>query len=114
MRGWIWGLAAGCAVLAMAAVSWLPASAQTPGGIPSDRLPSESGWIALSSDGAEGRQQVTLIDPRTRVMAVYHIEHATGAIGLKSVRQLNWDFQLEDFNGDRPTPQELRTMLQRR
>ncbi len=70
--------------------------------------------IALSSPAAEGRQQVVVIDPRLRSMSVYHIESATGEIALKSVRRFHWDLEMEEFNGQRPLPREIRAMLEQR
>jgi hypothetical protein len=72
------------------------------------------GLIALSSDTADGRQQVAVIDSKTRVMSVYHIEHKTGAISLTSVRSLAADLEMEDFNTLRPFPSEIRAMLNKR
>jgi hypothetical protein len=67
--------------------------------------------IALSHDLGEGRQQVTLIDPKARVMAVYQIERSSGQITLKSVRNVHWDLQMEEFNGNSPSPRDLRALL---
>ncbi len=75
---------------------------------PSDQL------IALSSDADKLNQQVTLIDPRGRVMSVYHINRQTGEITLKGVRKFDWDLQMEDFNGVSPSPREIRSLLQQR
>ncbi len=75
---------------------------------PSDQL------IALASDAGQGHQQVTVIDPKIRVMSVYHIDLATGEIALKSVRHIHWDMQMEDFNGVSPTPRDIRSLLQHR
>ena len=58
-------------------------------------------------------QQLTVIDPRTRSMAVYHVEKNTGKVTLKSVRQIHWDLQLDEFNGVSPTPREIQTLLSR-
>ena len=80
--------------------------------LPDDRS-SDAKMIALSTS-VEGRQQITLVDPVTRVLAVYHIDQTTGAIALKSVRQVHWDFQLDDFNTTNPTPREIRAMAERR
>jgi hypothetical protein len=55
---------------------------------------------------ANGGQQIVLVDSRTRSMAVYHIE--AGKVSLKSVRNLTWDFAMEQFNGQSPLPSELR------
>ena len=63
---------------------------------------------------AEGQSQVvTVIDPRTRVMAVYRVERATGQITPKSVRNITWDLQMIEFNSGEPLPQDIRSGLQR-
>jgi hypothetical protein len=61
-----------------------------------------------SNDG--GPQTVTVIDPIQRVMAVYHVDKASGEIALKSVRNLTWDLQLMDFNSQKPLPKDIRDM----
>lgn len=58
-------------------------------------------------------QQLTVIDSGRHVMAVYMIEKGTGRVTLKSVRQLHWDLQLEEFNGVSPTPREIQSLLSR-
>lgn len=80
---------------------------------PAATLPSDQ-LIALSSDGAEGYQQVTLVDPTKRVMSVYHIDRKSGEITLKSVRNVNWDLQMDEFNGVSPSPREIRSLLEQR
>ena len=59
-------------------------------------------------------QQLTVIDPQSRVMSVYHVELATGAITLKSVRNISWDLLLREFNGVNPLPGEIRALLDAR
>ncbi len=60
----------------------------------------------------EGRhQQVTIVDPVGRSMAVYHIRLDSGQIELKSVRNIHWDLQLVEFNGVRPLPQEIQSVV---
>lgn len=61
---------------------------------------------------ATGIEQLVVVDPRTKALAVYHIEPATAKISLKSVRSLVWDLQLEHFNGQAPLPSELRQVQQ--
>jgi len=68
--------------------------------------------IALSVEAGDGHQQVTLVDPKLRVMSVYHVDKATGEISLKSVRNFHWDLQMEDYNGDEPSPREIRLLLE--
>ena len=41
------------------------------------------GLIALATSVDEQRQQVTVIDPATRVLGVYHIDLSTGEVTLK-------------------------------
>jgi hypothetical protein len=62
----------------------------------------------------DGRQQTTVIDIRTRTMAVYHIDPRTGVIALKSVRNLGWDLQIDDYNSGKPQPREIRALVERR
>ncbi len=56
---------------------------------------------------------VTVIDPKQRVMAVYHVDRSTGEISPKSVRNLTWDLQLTEFNSGNPLPQDIRNGLKR-
>ncbi len=89
----------------------IAAYGQAPGG---HRMPPSASMIALTSDGPDGFQQLTLIDTTQRVMSVYHVERATGRIALKSVRDVNWDLQMEEFNGSSPTPREIQSLLRPR
>ncbi len=70
--------------------------------------------IALTSPVDNNHQQLTVIDPRTRVLGVYQLELGTGAVTLKSVRNLSWDLQMDEFNGVKPLPREIRSLLERR
>jgi hypothetical protein len=83
-------------------------------GSPGYRPPVSSSIIALSDAGPEGIQQLTLIDTQARVMGVYHVERASGKIVLKSVRNVNWDLQMDEFNGQRPSPREIQSLLHQR
>src|SRR5947209_7877934 len=75
-----------------------------------DRAASSPDLLALSHDGPDGRQQITIVDPRQRVMAVYHIDRVSGALALKSVRNLTWDLLIEDFNSGTPAPRDIRAL----
>jgi hypothetical protein len=70
--------------------------------------------ITLTAMVSDKVQQLTVIDPRLRVMSVYHVELATGAITLRSVRNITWDLQLRVFNGVAPLPQEISALLETR
>lgn len=62
----------------------------------------------------DSRQQLTVVDPRQRVMGVYHIDAATGAVSLKCVRNFQYDLQLTEFNGVSPLPREIRSLVEQR
>jgi hypothetical protein len=70
--------------------------------------------ITLTSPLGEHRQQLTLIDARTRVMGIYHVDNTTGEIALKSVRNFHWDLQMSEFNAASPLPREIRSLLEQR
>ncbi len=70
--------------------------------------------LAFATPLGDQHQQFVVIDPKTRVMSVYHIERASGEIALKSVRQIEWDLQLAEFNGVSPKPREIRLLLEQR
>ncbi len=70
--------------------------------------------MAFSSEGTLGPSQVTLIDAKARVMCVYHVDRSSGEIELKSVRNFHWDLLIEEFNGVRPLPREIRALLEQK
>jgi hypothetical protein len=69
--------------------------------------------MAFSSELSNGPAQVTLIDAKSRVMCVYHVDRE-GKIELKSVRNVQWDLLIEEFNGVSPLPREIRALLEQR
>jgi hypothetical protein len=73
-----------------------------------------SDLITLSTTLGDHRQQLTLIDPRQRSMAVYQVDSATGEVALKSVRNFHWDLQMSEFNCTAPLPREIRSQLEAR
>lgn len=70
--------------------------------------------IAFTSSVGDKQQQLLVLDPRQRVLGVYHIDTQSGQIALKSVRQIHWDLQIAEFNCVAPLPREVRLMLDRR
>jgi hypothetical protein len=75
---------------------------------------SGGGELIASVTAADGQPlTVTVVDPRQRAMAIYHVDRASGAIALKSVRNLTWDLQMIEFNSGTPLPQDIRSGLKR-
>ena len=60
----------------------------------------------------DGTQQLCVLDPRQRVVAVYHIDAAKGGIALRSVRSIYWDLRINHFNGTTPLPEEIRSLIE--
>ena len=74
----------------------------------------QSAELITHVTAADGEPQlVTVIDPRQRVMAVYHVDRASGQIALRSIRNITWDLQMIEFNSGDPMPQDVRSGLQR-
>ena len=59
-------------------------------------------------------QMLTVVDPKQRVLSVYHIDLMTGKIALKSVRNIHWDLQMTYLNNENPLPQEIRSLSEQR
>jgi hypothetical protein len=59
-------------------------------------------------------EHLAVLDPQLRVMSIYEVNRTSGSITLKSVRNIGWDLQLEDFNSSNPTPREIRSLVERR
>ncbi|HMO86450.1 MAG TPA: hypothetical protein PKC18_16175 [Lacipirellulaceae bacterium] len=95
-----WGVAA------LVACSWR-ASAQSPyldgGGHAAARS-----WITHFSEAASGPGTLTVVDPAAKVIAVYHVGRENGEIKLKSVRNVDWDLRMVDFNSGSPSPNDIR------
>lgn len=90
--------------------------AQRPGptSVGNVRMGQSSELIALASEQSDGRQQLVIVDPRTQVLGVYHVERSTGLISLKSVRNIQADLRMDEFNSTSPSPKEIRAMLDQR
>jgi hypothetical protein len=60
----------------------------------------------------DSRRLLLVVDPGSRHAAVYHVDTATGALVLRSTRNLTWDLMVDDFNAQEPRPAALKRMLQ--
>jgi len=74
----------------------------------------KSELIAFSETVEQKYQQLTVIDPKLRVMSVYQIDLSSGKIALRSVRNIHWDLQMLEFNGANPLPREIQALLEQR
>ena len=70
--------------------------------------------IVVPTALADKVQMLTVVDPRQRVVSVYHIDTTTGKITLKSVRNIHWDLQIDHLNTDEPLPQQIRSMWEQK
>lgn len=59
---------------------------------------------------SDGRQQVVITDTKAKTIAIYEVEPTTGKVLLRSVREIKWDLQMQQFNATSPTPGEIRSM----
>ena len=104
------GIAVGAVALA---VEFPQAQAQR---VPADRTPPADQLIALPFEASDGKQQVTIVDPRTRVIAVYQVDKVNGSLALRSVRNVHWDLLMEEYNTSHgsPTPRDIRALAEQR
>jgi hypothetical protein len=80
-----------------------------------DRAVSQrSDLIAIPGSDAGGQQLLLLIDPQRRILGSYHVDATTGQIALRSVRNIRWDLELDEFNGTEPSPEKIQALLRSR
>jgi hypothetical protein len=111
---WLFGLASAFSLLFFAFSLQAPAFGQRGG--QADSSPGDRRWICeLASSQESSAHAVTVIDPDIGAIAVYHVDKLSGEIELRSVRKIEWDLVLEDYNGCKtsPRPAEVRAMLKR-
>ncbi|MCO6047257.1 hypothetical protein NG895_25435 [Aeoliella sp. ICT_H6.2] len=77
--------------------------------LPSDELPP--GCLQVVSEPG-GPIAAVVYDPQQQVLGVYHVDRATGAIELKSIRQISQDLKLLHYQGKEPLPEDIRNALQ--
>ena len=69
-------------------------------------------YLLMSSVLVEEGQQLTLIDAKNKAICVYLIGRGSGKIKLLSARNARWDFELDEFNSESPTPREIQRLIQ--
>ena len=101
------------AILTVVALGFLPSGSSAHADPMSTWQPGVGSELMTSvAPAGENRQLVTMIDPRTGVMAVYLIDDVSGEVSLKSVRAFQWDLQLGEFNGTSPLPRAIRSLVE--
>lgn len=116
LRGLIAGISVGIALAIGVAWFWQsPGAAQAQQPAPDPRQARIPGGelMVFALPGKEGQQQVTVVDPRQRVIGLYLLDSTSGEISLKGVRRIDGDLMMEEFNSTSPTPREIRAILQR-
>ena len=63
--------------------------------------------LADSTNPSRRLQAVTVVDPESKRICVYHVDLMEGTIKLCSVRNIRGDLQFEQFNPTTPTPREI-------
>ncbi|MFM1904623.1 MAG: hypothetical protein RLZZ440_2523 [Planctomycetota bacterium] len=84
------------------------------GNLAAERLaqaPSGPLWVAESPID-EATRLLTVVDQESRRVAIYQINAQTGALTLRSTRDISWDLMVSDFNAQEPRPSALQKMLQ--
>lgn len=114
MRGLAGGMVLGlAAVLAGVGLAQGPGTRPVTAGamaLPSSDRSASGDLVVLSHEGPDGRQQITVVDTRQRVIAVYQVDRASGALQLRSVRNVQWDLTIEEYNCASPAPREIRAL----
>ncbi len=103
----------GCAAIVAVAWSWRASAQATYAVDPAAGFGAAREMVTHFQESATGPTALTVIDPAAKVLAVYHISRETGAISLKSVRNIDWDLRLEVLNSADPTPDEIRKSFER-
>jgi len=101
-------------VVAVAGAQNWPAPAATQRPASTVQQAGESSLIVVPSSSADNGQLLTVVDPRSRALAVYRIDPTGGKIKLLSVRNIQFDLQVMDLNSEKPSPQEIRSLLEQR
>jgi len=88
--------------------AWAQRAGVYQGGTPGNEI------LVIPLGAADKHQMLAVVDPRQRVMGVYQVDPGTGKIALWSVRNLQWDLQMTEFNTGNPPPREIRALLEQR
>jgi hypothetical protein len=108
------GTLLGVGLIAAVAVAQQRGEVFAPRPAPAAPTTAGSELIVVPTSMGDKGQVLTVVDPRQRVLSVYHIDLVTGKIALKSVRSIQWDLQMAYLNNENPLPQEIHSLLEQR
>ena len=54
-----------------------------------------------------GLQVITIVDTETKRIAVYHLDMGSGGVSFKSIRGIQHDLMVEEYNALTPLPTEI-------
>ena len=100
--------------VALAGGAMLAAQPRAPRGLPGGAVAGETGsglWVSATPLD-DGRHLLLVVDPTARNAAVYHVDAATGALTLRSTRNITWDLLVPEYNAQEPRPAALRKMVE--
>jgi hypothetical protein len=67
--------------------------------------------IVVSSPATDKGQILTVVDQRQKVISVYHVDGVNGKIALCSVRNIQGDLQMPEYNTGKPLPTEIQSSI---
>ena len=116
-----WAICMGCIVLLIAGLIGSYQSSTQAQNVAGTRItgqPNQSTLrshndLLLATSETEQGQQITVIDAKTKAICVYLIQRGSGKIKLLSARNAQWDFKIDEFNSESPTPREIQTLIDR-
>lgn len=74
--------------------------------------PFGTGGLITHVQELEGKLlRIVVVDPNHRVMGVYDLGRENGEIKLRSIRNLNADLQMNQYNSEEPSPADIKKML---
>lgn len=111
MRDTFVGMVLGVALTAFAFVGW-QSQPSAHGQTTQDVLQRNAeNTVVMTVPLGDAGQRVIVFDKDRFTLAVYEVDMLGGRIALRSVRQVQWDLALEEFNSLPPKPAEVQAMM---
>ncbi len=115
MRSTLLGIVLVVGLVAVAMGTMPAAPPVAPQGAAQGRVATADDKMIVASTVVEGRyQQLVVLDPKQNSFAVYHVDLTTGMIEFRAERNVTWDLQMTHYNGKKPLPSEIQSLLEHR